>query len=93
MPRQCSVSFLDPGGIRHTVAIEADSLYEAAVLALSAFREHGCAPGDGCPLQIEVAGPAVTHTVTPARVREWLRSTAKSPAERIAKDRLKALLP
>ena len=90
--RRCQVSFLDPGGIRHTATVEADTLFEAAVLAISAFRDHGCSPGDGCPLQIEVAGPTVTHTVTPARVNEWLRTAARSPADRIMKERLKKVL-
>ena len=85
-------SFLDPAGVRHTTSVEAETLFEAGVLAIRAFSDSGCSPGDGAPLQIEVAGPMVTHTVTPARLREWLESSAKSPRDRIAKERLKAML-
>jgi hypothetical protein len=34
---ECIVSYLDISGIRHTVEIEADSLYEAAALAIKAI--------------------------------------------------------
>jgi hypothetical protein len=78
--------------VRHTVEVEADSLYEAAVLAMRAFRDHDCAPGDGSLMQIEVAAPKVTHSVTPARVEEWLRGSAKSPSDRLMKERLKSVL-
>jgi hypothetical protein len=90
--RQCKVSFLYPEGVRHTAEVEAESLYEAAVLAMCAFSHHDCAPRDGSALQIEVTGPSVTHSVTPARVREWLRSSAKTPSDRIVKQRLISLL-
>jgi hypothetical protein len=40
--RQCTVSFSDHEGIRHSVHVPAESLYEAAVLALRVFREHDC---------------------------------------------------
>jgi len=36
----CIVSFLDLDGVRHSVEVEAEGLYEAAVLALVAFKKH-----------------------------------------------------
>lgn len=36
----CRVSYVDFEGFRHSVELEAESLYEAAVLAVSAFRQH-----------------------------------------------------
>jgi hypothetical protein len=41
----CVVSYLDTEGLRHTVEVEADSLFEAAVLAIRTFRQHNCEPG------------------------------------------------
>ena len=41
------VSYLDTEWLRHTVEVEAESLYEAAVLALRTFRQHECEPGQG----------------------------------------------
>jgi hypothetical protein len=90
--RLCIVSFLDPDGIRHSVEIEAKSLYEAAVLAMSTFRHHDCQPGPASQLEIRVTSPSVTHTVTVKKVREWLEGGAKSPNEKVTKERLKGLL-
>lgn len=41
----CIVSYLDIEGLRHTVEVEAETLYEAAVLAIRTFRQHDCEPG------------------------------------------------
>jgi len=34
-----------PKVLRHTVEVEAESLYEAAVLAIRTFRQHHCGQG------------------------------------------------
>jgi hypothetical protein len=38
------------------------------------------------------ARPAVTHTLSMGKVRTWLQSSAKSPSDKIMKERLKGLL-
>jgi len=90
--RACVVSFLDSDGIRHSVEVQAGSLYEAAVLAMSTFRQHDCQPGLASQLEVRVTSPSVMHTVTVKKVREWLEGGAKSPSEKLAKERLKAML-
>ena len=60
--RPCLVSFTDPEGFRHSVEVQAESLYEAVVLATRAFKEHACAPGLGSELEVKIQSPAVTHT-------------------------------
>ena len=90
--RPCVVSFSDPEGFRHSVEVEAESLYEAVVLATRAFREHDCKPGAGSLLEVEVKSPNVTHAVTMRRVLEWLEGGCKSPNEKVTKARLKSLL-
>ena len=67
--RACTVSFTGPDGIRHSVIVQAETLYEAVVLAIRAFREHDCAPGAGSQLEVEAKSPSVTHTVSMARCR------------------------
>ena len=86
----CVVSYLDIEGVRHTVEVEAVSMYEAGVLAIRTFRQHDCAPGDGNPLEIEIR-TAVTHTVTPRKIHDWLYGGARSPKEAVVKNRLKAI--
>ena len=87
----CVVSYLDTEGIRHTVEVEADSLYEAAVMAMSVFSKHNCKFGDMSKLEVEIRS-SVVHTVLVHKVQGWLNGAAKSPKEMVMKERLKALL-
>jgi hypothetical protein len=87
----CVVSYLDASGIRHTVELEAESLYEAAALAVRAFREHDCEPGALSKLEVEIRS-SVTHTLTVQRLQTWLNGGAKSPKEAVMKERLRELL-
>lgn len=85
------VSYLDNEGLRHSVEVEAESLYEAAVLAIRTFRQHDCEPGQASKREVEVRS-SVIHTITPMRVHEWLNGGAKTPREAVTKERLRALL-
>lgn len=87
----CIVSYLDTEGIRHTVEVQADSLYEAAVLGVKTLREHDCAPGDISKLEVEIRS-SITHEITLKKVRQWLSGGAKSPKEAVTKERLRELL-
>jgi len=75
----CTVSFLDLDGIRHSVEVEAEGLFEASVLGLCAFRKHDLEPGGLTQL-----------TVT--KVRDWLQRSVRTPKEAVLKERLRALL-
>jgi hypothetical protein len=37
--RACSVSFQDVRGVRHVIDVEAESVYEAVVMAVQRFRK------------------------------------------------------
>lgn len=87
----CNVSYLDTEGLRHKVEVQAESLYEAAVLALRAFREHDCEPVGMRELEVEIRS-SITHTVTVQKVHQWLTGGAKHPKDAVMKDRLRALL-
>ncbi len=87
----CTVSYLDTEGIRHSVEVEAATLYEAAVLAAKTFKQHHCEPGDLSKLDVEIRS-SVTHTVTLKKVRQWLNGGAKTPKEAILKERLREML-
>ena len=43
-------------------------------------------------LEVEAQSPSVTHTVAMRKVRDWLDGGAKSPKEKVMKERLKGLL-
>ena len=71
--------------------ISAASMYEAAAMAVRAFREHDCEPGPLSQLEIEIR-TSVTHTLTVKKLREWLNGGAKTPKEVVMKDRLRELM-
>ena len=88
---RCVVSYLDSDGFRHTVEVEAESLFEAGALAISAFRRHECEPAPMSKLDIDITS-TVKHTVTPQRIRDWISSSAKSPKDLVLKERLRKLV-
>ena len=88
---RCVVSYVDTSGVRHMVELEADSLYEAAALAIRVFHDHGWPTGDLTPLEVEIR-TSITHTLTPRRLREWLQGSSKSPNDAVLKHRLRELL-
>ena len=74
--------------------VTAESLFEAGVIALSTLRKAGWvedAPGPGTRLEIEVR-ESVTHTMTVLQLQRWASGAARSPAERLKRGRMKALL-
>ncbi len=87
----CIVSFVDWSGIRHSVEVEADGLFEAVVLAVKTFKQHDCDPGDATLIEVEVRS-SVTHTITLRRVTDWLNGACRSPKEKIKKEALKEML-
>ena len=91
--RACTVSFRGVSGIRHSVDVEAESLYEAAVSAVCRFRQDiwGEQVGIGTELEIEVREPSTRHALTLQQVERWLASPG-SPYEMARKAKLKLLL-
>jgi hypothetical protein len=92
--RSCRVSFTGPSGVRHSVEVTAESLYEAAGLGLNVLSKEGWADqiAPGTELQVEVREPATTHTVTVAQLRRWCDGVAVSPDEVLKRKRVKAML-
>jgi len=88
---RCVVSYVDTSGIRHSVELEADGLFEAVVLGVAALRAHDCDPGEVCEIEVEVR-KSIKHSLTLRRVREWLQGASKNPKEAVLKGRLRELL-
>jgi len=87
----CMVSFVDLDGIRHSIEVEADGLYEAGTLGLAGFRKHNLQPGAMTTLEVEVRS-SVTHALTVKKIHEWLQRGVRTPKEAVLKERLRALL-
>lgn len=96
MPEKtCRVSFEDAEGVEHAVEVLADSLFEAAGLGLTLLTKDGWVGEGPSPLtriQVEVREPPVQHSLTVQQLRRWADGGATSPAERLKKERLKAML-
>ena len=92
--RTCAVSFVDVRGIRHTAEVQADSLYEAVVLAVRVFRKDPWIErlGPGAVLDVEVREPSTRHSLTLQQVERWLEGATTNPNEGMKKAKLKNLL-
>jgi hypothetical protein len=57
--RTCTVSFTGPSGVRHSVEVAAESIYEAAALGVSALKNSGWADAiaPGTELEVQVREP------------------------------------
>ena len=89
------MTFTDNRGIKHSVDVVAESLFEAAVLGVQVLRKDGWiegALGPAAKIDVEVREPATKHTVTMQQIERWLTGATISPNERVKKDRLRALL-
>ena len=93
--KTCIITFTDFEGSRHSVEVMADSLYEAAALALKAMAQAEFidpSPGPASRFEIQVRPPAVTHSVTVGQVRRWIESGSSDPRVAIKKARLAEML-
>jgi hypothetical protein len=92
--RLCRGCLTDFRGVKHSVEVTAESLFEAAILGLAALRQDGWTDGirRTTMLEVQIQGPVVTHKLSLEQIHHWLNSTALSPTERVRKDKLKALL-
>lgn len=90
----CSVILTDIRGVRHSVDVTAESVFEAAALALAAMRRSAWldTPGRASRLEIAVYEPVVKHTLTVEQVERWLDGATSSPNEKVKKDRLKGMM-
>src|SRR5262249_48550511 len=69
--------------ITHCAEVTAESLYEAAVLALAEFdrcRFTDAHTGSATRLHIAVLAPSTSHEISVGKVRAWLHHNGPSPA-------------
>jgi hypothetical protein len=93
--RQCRVSFTDTERITHCAEVTAETLYEAAVLALAEFHRCGFTDAHTGPvtrLNIAVLAPSTSHEISVGKLRAWLDSNRRSPRQQALKVRLREVL-
>ena len=93
-PRACIVSFTGATGVRHSVEVMADTLFEAAAVGLAELRKGDWTDtvAPGTELEVRVKSPETRHTVTVAQLERWCDGVAVSPAEVLKRKKVKQLL-
>lgn len=92
--RPCIVSYVDHRQIRHAAEVQAESLYEAAVVAIKLFREDPWLEkiGPSTVLDVEVREPGTKHALSLQQVERWLAGATTNPNEASKKAKLKMML-
>jgi len=92
--RICTVSCEDSDGHQHSLAVTAETLYEAVAQALAAFKSNEWVGqiGRGHTITVRVQQPAIEHHVRILDFEKWLGTNGKSPAEMRLKVRLRSIL-
>ena len=87
--RTCTVSFTGPSGVRHSVEVAAESIYEAAALGVSALKNSGWADAiaPGTEFEVQVREPATCHRITVQQIQRWCDGIAVSPDEALKRRR------
>ncbi len=90
----CVVSFNGPSGVRHSVEVEAESLYEAAVLGVRRLNQNIWSEnvGPATVLDVEVREPGSKHAISLQQVERWLAGATTNPNEASKKAKLKMML-
>jgi hypothetical protein len=87
--RECTVSFTDSRGIKHSTTVHASSVLDAAALGLKQIREVQMV-GDEGVLDLTVELTATTsHRVPLSKLKAWLESAGRDPREAAMKGKLR----
>jgi hypothetical protein len=92
--RTCTVTFKDMRGISRSAEVEAESLYEAAVLGIRRLSDDPWIEkiGSATILDVEVREPVSKHSISLQQVERWLAGATSNPNEATKKAKLKMLL-
>jgi hypothetical protein len=93
----CRVSFTDSSGIECSIEVGAESLYEAAALAVAEFRKRGLvdsAIGPGTLLTVlSYPAAAKRYSLTLGKLESWAKhGTCNGPNQMVQRDRIAAIL-
>lgn len=91
-PKDCRVVMTDPHGVKRSVRVTADTLFEAAALAVYAFKKDGFTDFVANVLEVQVREPVVKHQVSVGQVKQWLDATQQDPREQARRQRLKTMM-
>src|SRR5579872_4755725 len=88
----CSVSYQDIEGVKHSVEVSADSLYEAAALGMAAMKVPGWQNAPNLVIEVRVKSPEILHSISNSVLSAWLARDGRTPKEQAVKARIQELL-
>ena len=83
---------IDPQGVKRSVHVTAETLFEAAALAVYAFKKDGFTDFVSNVFEIEVREPVVKHQVSIGQIKNWLNGNVSDPRERIRREKLREMI-
>ena len=87
--RECKVSFVESRGIRHSVAVYASTVLEAAAAGLKQIRETEMIGDEGVEdLTVDIKA-TTSHKVPFFKLKAWLESSGRDPREAALKSKLR----
>jgi hypothetical protein len=93
--RSCRVTTKDMDGVKHTVEVTAETLYEAVALGLVALRGNDWVMGIAQGLntvQVSVVDIPIEHSVKIQDFHDWLERSTGAPREISKRLRIKTIL-
>jgi hypothetical protein len=92
--RKCVVKLRDAEGVEHAAQVSAESVYEAAYLALRQFRRSAWSREtavDAGTLQVEVWESPTIYKISVTSLEKWLARSGGSPREVVLRQKIRAL--
>jgi hypothetical protein len=93
--RKCVVKLRDAEGVEHAAQVVAESLYEAACLALRQFRRSAWSREtalEAGTLQVEVWEAPTVYKIHVASLEKWLARGGGSPREAFLRQKIRSLM-
>ncbi len=90
-PKKCYVTFTDTTGVEHVAEVQAESVFEAAALALKKFRRSDWSRESSFEtgiLRIEVRESSFFNVLV-SDLEQWLRKSGGSPREMSMRDNIR----
>ena len=89
LKRNCAVKYVDAFGIEHTVRVEAESLFEAAICGLQRLdSSFGGDMRDRMSITVEVCAEPTTYAAMVEKLKPWIRSQESHPQQEVNPERL-----
>lgn len=84
LKRNCAVKYVDTFGIEHTVKVEAESLFEAAIRGLQRLASiFGANMGDRMSVTVEVCVEPTTYADMVQKLKPWINSEVCRPQKEV----------